>query len=338
MVMKRILWVSLFMGFHRVSWVFRFIILPVRVVALPTEKFDIEAYSITLELKFKMKRCVECGFLVKSLYTQYGEGNLVLDLCSNCKGFVDPYIEHSPLLLLIEVFLLKPSVYRHLLFNSNQINRSYPFTTIGVSLLSLESMFLTLDEIENWKISSIGVLIKTFVWEFSKLFIFFISLSLISSIFLMIRDRPIYLSSFIKTSQLVFNATLFSLIPSLLLLSFTLIFRDSYGSLSPHHTSSLSHLPLTIISSYPSLSIPFDHHQLEETLRNGIGIDMDRLGSVELKQSLIRGIVRNLSTSIGLSISLNTTCWIGGFLLTFSSVIHHLFLLPIFDNLRGFVF
>lgn len=36
---------------------------------------------------------------------------------STCKAFVDHYVEHDRLLVLIDLLLAKPSVYRHLLYN-----------------------------------------------------------------------------------------------------------------------------------------------------------------------------------------------------------------------------
>lgn len=134
----------------------------------------------------------------------------------------------------------------------------------------------------------------------------------------------------VRSVRLVLNATLLSLIPSLVLLAFTLVFRDSYGALSPRHTSSLSHLPSSIISAYPWLSGSLTHN-LEEAVRNGVGIDMDQLGSAELKQTLIRGVVGNMSTSMGISTALGTKWWIGSLLLTLSCITNSLVILPIFD-------
>lgn len=134
--------------------------------------------------------------------------------------------------------------------------------------------------------------------------------------FELIRARP-SITNLYHTIPLIFNITIISLIPSLLLLSLTFIFRNSYGALSPKLTSSLSHLPLSIISSQPWLSGSIKSHW-EETLKSGIGIDMDQLGSAELKQVLIRGFVSSLSTSMAISIALGTSWWLGSFVLVFS--------------------
>ncbi|KAI7943838.1 hypothetical protein MJO28_011366, partial [Puccinia striiformis f. sp. tritici] len=104
-------------------------------------------------------RCVTCGIPVKYLYTKYGQDNFVLEICvscsavfpsfrinygnrpvssvcfcttctstclfSNCKKFTDPYIEQSSIILILDLFLLKPQVYYHLLYNSNYSFQSF---------------------------------------------------------------------------------------------------------------------------------------------------------------------------------------------------------------------
>ncbi|EEB05260.2 Arv1-like family protein [Schizosaccharomyces japonicus yFS275] len=65
-------------------------------------------------------KCVECCAPVSYLYTKFGRGNQNIRLaqCDNCKKFADKYIELDFVLLSIDVILMKPQVYRHLLFNS----------------------------------------------------------------------------------------------------------------------------------------------------------------------------------------------------------------------------
>ncbi|OAW00112.1 hypothetical protein PTTG_05950 [Puccinia triticina 1-1 BBBD Race 1] len=70
-------------------------------------------------------RCVTCGIPVKYLFTEYGQDNFVLEICSNCKKFTDPYIEQSSIILILDLFLLKPQVYYHLLFNTNHSYQSF---------------------------------------------------------------------------------------------------------------------------------------------------------------------------------------------------------------------
>ena len=73
-------------------------------------------------------RCVECSHPVASLYTVYSKDNVRLTQCvrasaafadvqDKCKKFADKYIEHDFVVLFIDIILIKPQVYRHLLYN-----------------------------------------------------------------------------------------------------------------------------------------------------------------------------------------------------------------------------
>jgi cytochrome c oxidase subunit IV len=62
-----------------------------------------------------MPVCVECQQHVDSLYVEY-YGAVKLSKCS-CKSFADKYIEWDIVLIFIDMALLKPSVYRHMIFN-----------------------------------------------------------------------------------------------------------------------------------------------------------------------------------------------------------------------------
>lgn len=61
--------------------------------------------------------CVECGAQVPFLVREFGRGNLRLAICGACNEVADKYVEYENVLLLLEVMLLKPQVYRHVLYN-----------------------------------------------------------------------------------------------------------------------------------------------------------------------------------------------------------------------------
>lgn len=72
-----------------------------------------------------MPICIECRHPVKTLWTQYsGAGdkssghNIRLTVCKNCGRFCDKYVEHDFVVMFIDLVLIKPQVYRHLLHNS----------------------------------------------------------------------------------------------------------------------------------------------------------------------------------------------------------------------------
>ncbi|KAL7425190.1 sterol homeostasis protein [Cryptotrichosporon argae] len=65
-----------------------------------------------------MPVCTHCAFPADHVYTTYAsKSNVRLSVCPRCETFADPLIEHPPLLILLDLVLLKPRVYLHLLFN-----------------------------------------------------------------------------------------------------------------------------------------------------------------------------------------------------------------------------
>ena len=71
-----------------------------------------------------MPICITCSTPVKNLYTNYSKADdralgkgVRLTQCPNCKRFADKYVEHDFVVLFIDLVLIKPQVYRHLLFN-----------------------------------------------------------------------------------------------------------------------------------------------------------------------------------------------------------------------------
>lgn len=60
-------------------------------------------------------RCVHCGLPEAKLFQEIGQ-DIRLNHCS-CGHVVDHYIEFEILLVFIDMQLLRPEVYRHLLFN-----------------------------------------------------------------------------------------------------------------------------------------------------------------------------------------------------------------------------
>lgn len=72
-----------------------------------------------------MPICIECRYPVRTLWTQYsGAGdkasghNIRLTVCKNCGCFCDKYVEHDFVVMFIDLVLIKPQVYRHLLHNT----------------------------------------------------------------------------------------------------------------------------------------------------------------------------------------------------------------------------
>lgn len=72
--------------------------------------------------------CINCGCFLASLYEKYGEFHIRLSLCSNCGMIADKYIEYDNVLLFIDLILLKPTAYRHTIYNVFLAPKREPFT------------------------------------------------------------------------------------------------------------------------------------------------------------------------------------------------------------------
>ncbi|OCF42645.1 hypothetical protein I317_03504 [Kwoniella heveanensis CBS 569] len=65
-----------------------------------------------------MPVCTNCAYSAQHVYTTYKtKSNIRLAVCPRCDEFQDPLIEHPDLILFLDLILLKPHVFLHLLFN-----------------------------------------------------------------------------------------------------------------------------------------------------------------------------------------------------------------------------
>lgn len=105
-----------------------------------------------------MPICIECCAPVNTLYTEYsgaddkssGHG-VRLTVCKKCGRFCDKYVEHDFVVLFIDLVLIKPQVYRHLLHNTlmREHDRFDPsIIRLGILLL-LFDVYLTWARIEK---------------------------------------------------------------------------------------------------------------------------------------------------------------------------------------------
>ncbi|KAF6240981.1 hypothetical protein HO173_000774 [Letharia columbiana] len=79
-------------------------------------------------------------------------GDVRLTQCPRCKRFADKYVEHDFVVLFIDLVLVKPQVYRHLLFNrlSRDDDELDPSITRLGTLLLLFDVYLTWSHIESF--------------------------------------------------------------------------------------------------------------------------------------------------------------------------------------------
>ncbi|KAM7204475.1 Arv1-like family domain containing protein [Naviculisporaceae sp. PSN 640] len=111
-----------------------------------------------------MPICIECRHPVKTLWREGGSGsgrrsdnkstgghNIRLTVCKNCGRFCDKYVEHDFVVLFIDLVLIKPQVYRHLLHNTlmkDEDEFAPSIVRLGVLLL-LFDVYLTWARIEK---------------------------------------------------------------------------------------------------------------------------------------------------------------------------------------------
>eukprot|EP00164_Ancoracysta_twista_P006979 GFYU01009826.1.p1 GENE.GFYU01009826.1~~GFYU01009826.1.p1 ORF type:complete len:240 (-),score=24.03 GFYU01009826.1:178-897(-) len=68
--------------------------------------------------------CVECGQPVNDVYREFSHGNIRLTRCERCGKYADKYVEYEVILIVLDLFLQQPQVYRHLLFNRTPYRES----------------------------------------------------------------------------------------------------------------------------------------------------------------------------------------------------------------------
>ncbi|KAL2153225.1 hypothetical protein VTH82DRAFT_4380 [Thermothelomyces myriococcoides] len=103
-----------------------------------------------------MPICIECRHPVKTLWREGGGDksgghHIRLTVCKNCGRFCDKYVEHDFVVLFIDLVLIKPQVYRHLLHNTlmKEEDKFAPsIIRLGILLL-LFDVYLTWARIER---------------------------------------------------------------------------------------------------------------------------------------------------------------------------------------------
>ncbi|KAJ8984696.1 hypothetical protein NQ317_004955 [Molorchus minor] len=93
--------------------------------------------------------CIECGGSVKNLYKKYSETVLKLTRCDACNKIADKYVEYDPVIIIIDLILLRVMAYRHFLLNTEIKN----FWKLSIILLLLETYL-------NWTLVTKGTLLK----------------------------------------------------------------------------------------------------------------------------------------------------------------------------------
>ena len=91
--------------------------------------------KIQEQFESKTKHCIECGKEVESTYEMFCGKFIRLIRCPHCSQTVDKYIEYDNILIFINLLLQKQQVYRHVLFNKQNVFSFLFKVFIGTILL-----------------------------------------------------------------------------------------------------------------------------------------------------------------------------------------------------------
>lgn len=298
-------------------------------------------------------RCVTCGIPAKYLFTEYGQDNFVLEICPGCKRFIDPYIETSSIILILDLFLIKPQVYYHLLFNLNhsfqRFNSNKPPSsgsspssslhslnrlnqTINVfnrfqvqysflvycSILILESSLQAVDDLPTGERLLSSSHLESILFKLSDLILYIAHVVGTATVFSKFLARADHLDPTRRLMQKSIEAIIISFLPGIVLYLTILIFQNSYGTRSPPRLFCLiENAYCAEMVAWVKSNMALDMTPIFDHL---IGIDMDQLGSIELKQLLIRNLMGSLSCSVGITVPFGHPWAFGFAVLAWASV------------------
>lgn len=94
--------------------------------------------------------CIKCLKPVDCLYSIYSNNHIQLTDCANCNNVADHYVEIDNVILFIDLLLLKPGAYRHLVYNSLEAKLSdYPRKESTQGSL-IENLYISAYNIKSW--------------------------------------------------------------------------------------------------------------------------------------------------------------------------------------------
>ncbi|ODQ80174.1 hypothetical protein BABINDRAFT_26451, partial [Babjeviella inositovora NRRL Y-12698] len=82
--------------------------------------------------------CIECAEPIQCLYSKYKSNYIKATVCQACGEVADKYIEFDKVVLFLDLLLIKPQAYRHLVFNSLESD-------------ALTMILATHDRLSQWK-------------------------------------------------------------------------------------------------------------------------------------------------------------------------------------------
>lgn len=141
--------------------------------------------------------CINCSRPLPHLYTTYSKADdrslgkgVRLTQCPNCKRFADKYVEHDYVVLFIDLVLIKPQVYRHLLFNrlTPAATSQKARTRLDPSILRLGILLVLFDVYITWAriekgnaTDQPGASVLT-SWPILSQYLFFLTLNVVATL------------------------------------------------------------------------------------------------------------------------------------------------------------
>ena len=108
--------------------------------------------------------CVSCGKNagVDTAFVEYSPGNIKLRRCPDkaCGLVLDKYVEYERFLIALDIIMLYPGAYRHVLFNTKQSWSGTVSSFVFVTLLEFYVRMYYLDDVMDWE-----VLVSAAAWS-----------------------------------------------------------------------------------------------------------------------------------------------------------------------------
>lgn len=87
---------------------------------------------------------------MNSVFKEFSKGNIRLTTCAKCGKIADKYVEFEPILLILDLLLLKIQVYRHLLFNRIPERQSQAHFSLDQLAIILVPAYVLFDSYLLW--------------------------------------------------------------------------------------------------------------------------------------------------------------------------------------------
>ncbi|KAI8609702.1 Arv1-like family-domain-containing protein [Chytriomyces sp. MP71] len=121
------------------------------VIILNRLPFLFFQFNMAREPATRHRICIHCAQPISALYREYSKGNIRLEQCGsmvcNKTRFADHYIENDPVVVFIDMILLKRPVFRHLIHNRLKYS---PNSGVNNTVLKLALILILFEVYVKW--------------------------------------------------------------------------------------------------------------------------------------------------------------------------------------------